>query len=101
MAGLRAASPSLNLLTAKESQRCHQAGAALGAMAFLAASFEAALLGQVIAREDELRAAGRWDPAPSHLHLPELAALGREMGWLSESNLKGARSTIWELAMAN
>ena len=72
------------MVTAKESQRCHHAGATLGAMAFLAASFEAALLGQVIVREGELRVAGRWDPAPSYLHLPELAALGHEMGWLSE-----------------
>ena len=73
------------MTTVQESKLCHEADAPHAALIMLAASFEAALLGQVVAHEDELKAKQEWPAAPSHLHLRQLTKLALKMGWLTEA----------------
>ena len=73
------------MTTVQESKLCHEADAPHATLIMLAASFEAALLGQVVAHEDELKAKQEWPAAPSHLHLGQLTKLALKMGWLTES----------------
>ena len=72
----------LALTAVEESRRCHDASCPLAALVMLAASFEATLLGMVIAQEESLRADGAWPIGASHKHLTELARLADARGWL-------------------
>ena len=80
---------AMAMTAVQESKRCHDANAPHAALLMLAVSFEAALLGLIVAHvpdhETEKHPKHPWAVAPSHLHLADLTKVAVEMGWLTES----------------